>query len=323
MSSRIAEVDITRAVAIIGVVVLHSTFQSRFGDNAMAVVSALGRLFDWAVLAFFFASGLLHDQGLPFAALLKKKFVSLLAPFFAYNAFYNICFAGIAAGGLHINDFNPGLRLLLTGLFKSPAFQLYFLPYLFCISIVVWTLNNLARRYRGPLDMGVILLVVAFYVVNGFPRFSYGSEYAKLPLYLGAYLVGLVGRPLFEKPCRVPGMLWVILCAVLCLLVLFRLTMLSLLVPPLLFCAAANSKCLREFRPFARLGRHSGSIYVWHTPLMLPCCTLLLARLHVPALLNFSLSLGLTLGACILLRGGVDAFFEGLLKMKSPRFITL
>jgi peptidoglycan/LPS O-acetylase OafA/YrhL len=320
---RIAALDVMRGLAILGILVIHSTFARRFNEGTMTVVLVLARLFDWAVLAFFFISGFLHDQGASAGVLLKKRLVSLLAPFLLYNAFYNLCFAGFEACGFHTGNFQVNGRLLATGLFQSPAFQLYFLPYLFVVTMVVWALNKLSRRHRGRVNIGMLLLVLVFYVTTGFPRVSHGPDYAKLPLYLGAYLIGLVGRPLFEKPCRVPGMVRVTLGVVLCLLVLLRITWVSLLVPPLLFYAVAATRLLHESRLLASLGKLSGSIYVWHTPVMMPFFTLLLAHLRVPPLLNFGVSFALTLGACVLLRRGVDAFFERVLGMRVPRYITL
>src|SRR5436190_8522559 len=106
VKNRIPELDILRGVAIFGVLLIHSSFEGRFGRETIAVQSVLAGLFDWAVLAFFFSSGFLHDQSASFAATLKKRFLSLLAPFFLYNALYNLCFAATdVLDWIHKDDF--------------------------------------------------------------------------------------------------------------------------------------------------------------------------------------------------------------------------
>jgi peptidoglycan/LPS O-acetylase OafA/YrhL len=321
---RIAELDILRGVAIFGVLVLHSSFEGRFTQETMAVQAIIARLFDWAVLAFFFSSGFLHDNSVPFAIALKKRAMSLLLPFFIYNAFYNLFFAGMGTlGWVHNNAFEMNSKILATGLFHSPAFQLYFLPYLFVISIGVCALDKLTQRYHRSGYVVVLLLVLTFYLVRGYPEVSHGSAFDKLPLYLAAFLIGVIGRPFFEKPFARPWMILAALGVVLGVLVLSRLPVVSLAVPPLLvelvraISKMANSKLLLS------MGVMSGSIYVWHTPIMLPAITRLLAHCGVPSIFNLFGSIGLTLVICILLRVALDAFFVRVAKRQAPKYLTL
>jgi peptidoglycan/LPS O-acetylase OafA/YrhL len=79
----------------------------------------------------------------------------------------------------------------------------------------------------------------------------------------------------------------------------------------------ANSKLLLS------MGVMSGSIYVWHTPVMLPAVTRLLAHCGVPSLFNLFGSIGVTLVICILLRLGLDAFFVRVAKRQAPKYLTL
>lgn len=321
---RIAELDILRGVAIFGVLVLHSSFEGRFTKETMAVQAIMARLFDWAVLAFFFSSGFLHDSSVPFTIILKKRLVSLLVPFFLYNALYNLFFAGTGTlGWVHNNAFEMNSKILATGLFHSPAFQLYFLPYLFVISIGVCALDKLTQHYHRSGYVVVLLLVLTFYLVRGYPEVSHGSAFDKLPLYLAAFLMGVAGKPFFERQFTNA---WVVVAAlgfVLAILVLSRLPVLSLTVPPLVVGLAraiprgGNSKLL------LLLGAMSGSIYVWHTPVMLPAITRLLAHCGVPSLFNLFGSIGLTLVTCILLRLGLDAFFVRVAKRQAPKYLTL
>ena len=98
---------------------------------------------------------------------------------------------------------------------------------------------------------------------------------------------------------------------------------LDLLVPPLLVAVAGAVRGIRESRLLPLIGGMSGSIYVWHTPVMLPLITRTLARCGLPSMINFFGSMVLTLAACVLLRQGMDLIFERGFKRRCPRYITL
>jgi hypothetical protein len=316
--------DILRGAGICGVLVLHSSFKGRFTQETLVVQAIMARLFDWAVLAFFFSSGFLHDNSVPFTMAVKKRSVSLLVPFLLYNAFYNLFFAGTGTLGLvHNNTFEMNSKILATGLFHSPAFQLYFLPYLFVISIGVCGLDKLTQRYHRSGYVVVLLLVLTFYLVRGYPEVSHGSALDKLPLYLAGFLIGVIGRPFFKEPIAKPWMIVAALVVVLGVLVLSRLPVVSLAVPPLLVLLVRTISSIANSKLLLNMGVMSGSIYVWHTPVMLPAITKLLVHCGVPSLFNLFGSISLTLVACILLRFGLDTFCERVLKRRTPRYITL
>ncbi len=213
--------------------------------------------------------------------------------------------------------------MLVTGLFHSPAFQLYFLPYLFVISIGVCGLDRLTQRYHTLGYLVVLLLVLTFYLVQGYPEVSHGSALGNLPLYLAAFLIGVIGRPFFEEPTDKPWTIVAVLVVVLGVLVFSRLRAVSLLVPPLVVGVAGAIRRMRESKLLLSMGEMAGSIYLWHTPVMLPAITRLFAHCGILSLFNFFGSLLLTTATCILLRLGLDTFCERVLKRRTPRYITL
>ena len=323
---RIPELDILRGVAIVGVLVLHSSFEGRFTSETMAVQAIMARLFDWAVLAFFFSSGFLHDRSVPFAVVLKKRFLSLLVPFFIYNAFYNLCFFGMAAmSGFHSGAFELKVNPQVLGmiLFQSPAFQLYFLPYLFLISIAVSALEKLSgRRYQWAYA-AILALVMLFYLDRGYPQMSHGADIYNLPMYIAMFMIGIISRPFIEKPLAGPGVILLALVGVLGLLFFSRSCVVSLLVPPLLTAVAAGIRAIRQSKLLLLMGSVSGSIYVWHTPLLLPAITRLLAGCGIPSMFNLFGSIILTLATCLLLRLGLDVMFVRVMKVSTPKYVTL
>ena len=259
--NRIGELDFLKGLSILGVLVLHSSFAGRFNQQTMVVQAIMMRFFDWAVLGFFFSSGFLHDRSVPFLTTFKKRFVALMVPFFLYNLFYNLCFWGIAVTGLApVGTLELTHQSLFSGLFWSPGFQLYFLPYLLLISVGISGLEKLGGgRYQWAYG-GLLLLIAAFYFVRGYPAISNGSDVNKLPMYLAMYLIGILYQPLFKLPGIKMWMIAVTLVAVLTTLVCFRFGEVSLLVPPLLLALAGVCPPLWHGNPLLRMGEMSGSI---------------------------------------------------------------
>jgi peptidoglycan/LPS O-acetylase OafA/YrhL len=320
----VAAVDIMRGVAICGVLVIHSSFVGRFDSETLAVQAALMRLFDWAVAAFFFSSGLMHDSAAAFGTVFRRRLLSLLVPFFFYNLVYNLCFAGISATGLAGHS-GLGLNVgsLATIFFESPAFQLYYLPYLFLVSVGVSGLNGIGGCKQRGMYLSLLALALAFYVVRGYPVKSHGPAMENLPLYLASFLIGVLNRPILLEPLSRPWLLASALAVTLALLSFSWFHALDLLVPPLLVAVAGAVRGIRESRLLPLIGGMSGSIYVWHTPVMLPLITRTLARCGLPSMINFFGSMVLTLAACVLLRQGMDLIFERGFKRRCPRYITL
>ena len=312
------------AAAIFGVVVIHSSFGGRFDQKTMAVQAGLARFFDWAVLAFFFSSGFLHDRNAPFITTLRKRAAALLIPFFLYNAFYIVCFLLLEAAGwlpagtlkVHLNSFDAAMSC-------SPAFQLYFLPYLFVISTGVGGLEKLMHRHCRWSYLAMFSLIVMFYLEHGYPQMSHGSNSSNLPMYLAAFLIGIASRPFLEKPLAGLQTFWTAIFLLASILALFRFCEASLLVPPFLTAMAGGIQFIRNSGLLQFVGRMAGSIYLWHTPLILPVLARILSGCGVPSLVNFFGSIVLTLTICILLRVGLDAIFLKMMKRTTPRFLTL
>jgi hypothetical protein len=255
---------------------------------------------------------------------IKKRAVSLLIPFCLYNLIYNFSFVAMEAlGWIPKGTIELNSHLLYTGLFQSPAFQLYFLPYLFLISTGVGGLEKLGQGRYNRVYFAIFLLVILFYLDQGYPTISHGSDYHKLPMYLAMYLIGLICRPFIGMSFAAPWMIMAALAAVLCILVFFRFCEVSLLVPPLLLALAGAVRPVCQIKPLLYLGEMSGSIYVWHTPLVLPAVTRLLAGCGIPSILNLMGSIVLALAICLLARQGLDSMFVILTKKPAPKYITL
>jgi peptidoglycan/LPS O-acetylase OafA/YrhL len=322
--NRIPELDALRGIAILGVLVLHSRFTGRFSEGTLSVQTVLARLFDWAVLAFFFASGYLHRRPTPFWEVVKKRFASLLAPFFIYNLLYNISFAAAGILGRPPLGETNGHSVNFVGwLLWSPAFQLYFLPYLFVITVGICGLEKLAGRHPESIYYLTLLLATGYYIWHGYPAASHGAEFEKFPLYVAMFLIGTLGRSSFEQSHPHPVLVIVVLSILISILEFSPFPFVSFAVPPTMLALARAMPRMSNAKVLLTMGTMSGSIYVWHTPLLLPVCTRFMAILGVPSMFILFGSLGLTLGICVLLRFGLDWFFEQILHRSTPRMITL
>jgi len=322
-NQRAGQIDVVRSLAIIGVICLHSRFEHRFDPATLSVCAFLSVFFDWAVLAFFYLSGLLLDEKKPVIEFLKKRCWSLLVPFWFYNLFYNLAFGGwLRLSGSHINGFQWSPTLLLTGWLHSPAFQLYFLPYLFVIALGVFCLCKFINHRWQPWLFGAsVVLMAAFYHHTGWPNRSHGPEWVNLPLYLVAFLLGVVCRPFFAgKPSRKFVMLS--LSVGFLSLLLPQLVLQSLLVPPLLCMAVKTAPFLGESQLLQKIGRSSGVIYLWHTPIMLPAFTTMMALGRVPAIVNLGASLIASIALCVLLRHSMKKFWKRIFKTELPRSLV-
>ncbi len=320
---RNARIDDLRGLGIVGVVFIHSIFPGRFTPETLGLASALARCFDWAVLMFFFTSGCLQASDLPFRNWLPKRALSLLVPFFVYNIGYNIVFFALAARGIHdpANHFSHVPPTLLLWPFISPAFQLYFLPDLFAISLLFFCAARLAGDQARWFSGGLTLLVIGYYLWAGFPAFSHGAQMSRIPLYLASFAIGSLMKDFPASSRAVPFAIAGVLAGIVCLAV-YHLSAVSLAVPPLLYCALSGSRRSSAGVLLQSLGRQSGSIYLWHTPLLLPALTLLGAHFGTPPPANFFGSVFLSIGICMMIRIGMDRAWAGMFQKPPPRWLA-
>jgi surface polysaccharide O-acyltransferase-like enzyme len=268
-------------------------FTSRFDPTTLADIQVLQRLFAWCVLAFFFASGYLHGNTTqappPWIDFVKKRAARLLVPCLMFSWSYKLALlaaksAGMASTAPAAPALTP-LSVLLAVLIPA-APQFYFLPDLFVIAVGVHTLTSL-RSFRGemgPWVLAAILLQTYWLLPLGNPHGEYPGL---LPLYAASYLIGFQSAPnrlrqhsqrSSARKCALVAL------GVSCLAVAFAKPQLLHLAVPVILLQMALHLPLRLHSAFAFLGRRSGAIYAWHTPILMPAMSLLLARLSLNGL---------------------------------------
>jgi len=169
----------------------------------------------------------------------------------------------------------------------------------------------------------MILLVIGFYSWFGFPAYSHGSQWFKFPLYLASFAIGSLMSSIPPPSNRLfPIAFAGVLAGIVCLVV-FHLSAVSLAISPLLFYALSGSPGLSNFSILQALGRQSGSIYVWHTPLLLPAFTLIGEKSGIPSLANYLGSMILCIGTCVFLRNCLERIWPLVFQNKPPKWLTL
>ncbi|NET53948.1 MAG: acyltransferase, partial [Merismopedia sp. SIO2A8] len=194
ISTRSGEIDAIKSLAIIGVIITHMSFESRFEPSTLQLVQALQLIFGWCVLAFFFCSGLLAkpvtNQQAVFKVI-KKRCLRLIVPCLIFSLSYKIALSGLYLTGLF--SWEPPLPQSINGILPflvGPVGpQFYFLYYLFFTSIGVaiaeWLLGQ-----SGLLIIMIVILPLCYATLFEIPYRGYGPELQMIPLYSFTYLSG-------------------------------------------------------------------------------------------------------------------------------------
>lgn len=281
-SARHGEVDALKGMAIIGVLIAHMSFESRFNASALSMIGTLQVFFGWCVIAFFFASGLLIKTGsatlLESYELIRKKSVRLLLPAVVFSLSYKLLQLGLYLTGRFSWD-SPiphNAHEVVLFILSPVGPQFYFLYYLYFISIAASLFEALFNR--TALFVCASVLLPASYFFMDMPETGYGQINNLLPVYFFAYVVGYAlsiqydeARPVFYLMLVVP----VVAAAVISSSYVAG----YLLVPFILWYAFKKVPVLSSLVNKSRLGRYSASIYVWHAPIVMPLVSILCVKL--------------------------------------------
>jgi polysaccharide biosynthesis protein PslL len=175
MSKRIEYLDIAKGIGILLVVLGHNDFE---------VISLFVQrlIYSFHMPLFFFLSGYFLNTAIPFFSFIKKRFHTLLKPFFF--TIFLIYFTSISFEKM---GFNTAITRIVKSLYGSGHYldwvQLWFLPHLFAVSLYAFLFITLVSRLRnrwitwgillGTLAIGVLFLN-AFYP---FPLSVLGKDY--------------------------------------------------------------------------------------------------------------------------------------------------
>lgn len=303
---RRVEVDAIKALAIIGVLFLHMSFKSRMTVETLDTVKILQLLFSWAVIAFFFASGLLTRPVQRLAGLgsfAATRFRRLIVPCLVFSWTYKLLLQFLAHAGLGAV---PDRFELIDFLLMPVGPQFYFLPVLYVISVVV----ALAEIRIPPMKLlfatGVVLLAV--YVLIPIPVTAYGADYSLMPLYLFSYTAGRA-LSVSSRRQRAVRLLAILMFVIVAALLHKAPVLLYAAVPPLLLVLFERYQLVARKIEFSHLGKHSSAIYVWHAPILMPAASIMCFKLFQGSVITLLPLIATTIALSIVL-GKVTERFE-------------
>ncbi len=276
-SSRVPEIDSIKCLAIIGVLFAHAEFTSRFQSQPLAFVDQMQWLFGWCVLAFFFCSGYLSRpvkrDWSDYKATIAKKFYRLIIPCIAFSLMNKTLLLatdrlGLSHGG---GELPTRLNEVASFLLMPVGPQFYFLLYLFVIS---WLLIS-TEALRGWLtDIAILLALATMFAADSIAAPPYGPSFALLPAYMFSYQFGYLSR-LQKRQVRLFAYLVVLAIASAAV----NWMLIYTLVPIVLLLAFRFIPGLQTIERYTHLGKHSGAIYGWHAPIVMPAMSLVAVRI--------------------------------------------
>ncbi len=278
--SSLLGVDLLRHVLTIAVIYQHMMSRSRYSEGVADALDYWVPLVDGAVACFFMLSGYFSRPGLTGARVIVTA-RRLLVPYFLFCLVYAVLLA--ALGKLSAVE-----AVERTFTFAGVGPQLYFLPYLFAVSVVVTSvIDRIPSGLERPLTGVLILVLFLAYLALPTER-STGPEFRLLALYALAYALGVYRARNAGKP----ECLAAIVIAGLALILLpwqqreWDLALIVLLV----------EVALRGSTLIGRTGRlpGSGGIYLLHTPILNYGISVVLLKFGVGEVANVVLALALT-----------------------------
>jgi len=175
MSKRIEYLDIAKGIGILLVVLGHNDFE---------VISLFVQrlIYSFHMPLFFFLSGYFLNTAVPFFDFVKKRFNTLLKPFFF--TIFLIYFTSVSFEKM---GFNTAITRTVKSLYGSGHYldwvQLWFLPHLFVVSLYAFLFITLVSRLRNRwVTWGILLATLALAVpfLNAFypfPLSILGKDY--------------------------------------------------------------------------------------------------------------------------------------------------
>jgi len=191
MSKRIEYIDIARGIGILLVVLAHNDF---------GYISAFGYqvIYSFHMPLFFFLSGYFVNISVSFFEFFKKRFHSVLKPFFF--TLFIIYFTSVSFEKM---AFGTALRRIGKSLYGTGVYidwvQLWFLPHLFVVSLYAFIFIVLMSRLQNRwLRLGILLatLAISLPFLKSFYPFSVsllGKDYELFGLPFSLDLVFLSG----------------------------------------------------------------------------------------------------------------------------------
>ena len=290
-------IEILRWISILAVVAHHGVFLERYSATTVQCILEFKRTIGWCVVAFFAISGALMKSDTPFPTLVSSRARRLLVPYVAVSVLsFALIWTVNRSGIYHTSDFatSGDWPLLFRNILQLNGYgpQLYFLPYLFFVTVIF---RGLLQFLSPSVAIAVLFCgLCAQAIWTPWPVGSLGPGWDKWLLYTFAFALGHWFKNSLDGRTRVR--LLVLLSATACgglaAAALGKSWPIDLVVP---FWIYAALKCWTPGPMFKKiLDRFNpGAIFLWHAPFLLAAISVGLNRLGIVQGWNY-------LGSCAL-----------------------
>jgi peptidoglycan/LPS O-acetylase OafA/YrhL len=315
-------VNALKGLAIVGIIFYHVS-NRRFSDDLRGAIAVIVALFSWSIYAFIFVSGYLQSLSRRREGVLEhigRRARRLLGPYLLLGTIYATVQQIIERSGL-LSDMSPD-RFAPTWFGKMVALltcghldgyghvvgeQLYFFVLLFVVTVAFALITQLRAGPKtlaaGTAALGCLLICYAAATHGNLTSLGIFDTLGALFQYSLGFLFGKTEAQ--KANWRIASAAGILL-AVFVLVVFHTAVGLVLIVPLLLLEIFLLVNRTAVLTPLVVLGVASSTIFAYHTPFILQPLLIILFRLHVPEFLNVTLSICLTIAACICLRRVMD-----------------
>ena len=255
-------------------------------DPVHSSIDMLRHIFVVAVIGFFFISGYLYKVQPDVFGYARKQAIRLLAPFVFFSLVYT--FILTILGKLSIQQ-----GLIQTITLHGAGMQLYFLPYLFIITVGFAFFSKMFPiTYRAAYEsiiIGAVALISIAFPTSG----STGSDLKLLSLYLLGFLLGKLFKVLSQSETHSRKQLGVVSACLLIGIIDSRFFDVAGIVALFIVVNYFSGKL-----PSKRLPG-SGGIYLLHTPIINFTLSVALVQIGVTQVANVFISVFLTYIFCL------------------------
>jgi hypothetical protein len=269
--------NLFKCLLVFGVVLQHSGFQ-RFSFPSQELVANLQHVFSFVVVGFFWAAGFLIKRERSWSCFFAKRLSRLMVPFLVVSLVNVAVFWVLVA--ITGREFGYAMSvkevLRALGTLQGVGPQLYFLPYLFLLQVVAFPLDRWLPKQMYFVALSTGLLLVWLYL--GADRNPMGPSVHNVVLYLSALFLGMACRP---PAVALPGKLVLLLSV----LILTACACVPAGVWHSVCCWAAPGALYAGLKQAGARVAWPGisndivSVFLWHTPILLPILSILCVQL--------------------------------------------
>lgn len=197
MKERIKSIDSLRGLAILAVLLVHTTTRtlevSKFNITSFSWTLFLNQMARFAVPLFFIISGFVLEfsaKDESYWSFIKRRFLKIFIPYVIWSGIYYLF--------IYNNNHDNFLRVILTG---DASYQLYFIPTLCIFYLIFPLIHKFYKNLVNPITIAVlggveVYLLYTDYFIKQF-KFSDPIHIAMLAYFY--FLIGIVAARNKEK----------------------------------------------------------------------------------------------------------------------------